>query len=142
MLKIMSCLRQLNLGPLNDKRSITLEMTYLWYFCFGHICYDRIQRLTKAGPLRELTQGDLPICESSLEGRMPKRPFSVIRERAKEPLGLVCSKVQRQMNVQVRGGYEYFVTFIDDCSRDSCKYLKHRNSKNLLRSSKNSLLWL
>ena len=87
----MSCLRQLILEPLNDKRSITLEMTYLWHFRFGHICYGRIQRLTKAGPLRELTQSDLPVCESSLEGRMTKCPFSVIGERAKEPLGLVCS---------------------------------------------------
>ena len=32
-------------------------------------------------------------------------------------------------NVQARGGYEYFVTFIDDCSRYGYAYLMHRESE-------------
>ena len=32
-------------------------------------------------------------------------------------------------NVQARGGYEYFVTFIDDCSRYAYAYLMHRKSE-------------
>ena len=71
---------------------------------------------------------------------MTKHPFSMIGDRAKEPLGLVCSNVWGKMNVQARGGYEYFVTFIDDCSRDSCKHLKHRNYENLLQPETYALL--
>ena len=104
-------------------------MTYLWHLRLGHIGYDRIQRLTKYGPLRELTLGELHVCESCLEGKLTKCPFSAKGDRAKEPLGLVHSDVCGPLNVQARGGFEYFVTFIDDYSRYSCLYLMHRKSE-------------
>ena len=43
--------------------------------------------------------------------------FSAKGTRAKEPLQLVHSDVCGPVSVQARGGYEYFVTFIDDYSR-------------------------
>ena len=117
--------------PRTNKRQKTdnNNMTYLWHLRLGHIGYDRIQRLTKDGPLRELTLGELPVCESCLEGKLTKRPFSAKGDRAKEPLGLVHSDVCGPLNVQARGVFEYFVTFIDDYSRYSCLYLMHRKSE-------------
>ena len=35
-----------------------------------------INRLVKDGPLKELKVGNLPVCESCLEGKMTKRSFS------------------------------------------------------------------
>ncbi|XP_062086129.1 uncharacterized protein LOC133792236 [Humulus lupulus] len=63
--------------------------------------------------------GNLPVYKSSLEGKMIKCPFFGKGERAIESLGLVHSEVCGPVNVQGRGGYEYFVTFIDDYSRYS-----------------------
>ena len=60
--------------------------TYLWHLRLGHINLNRITRLVKDGPLRDLNVGTLPVCESCLEGKMTKRPFSAKGERAKEPL--------------------------------------------------------
>ena len=54
--------------------------------------------------------------ESCLEGKMTKRSFSAKGTRAKEPLQLVHSDVCGPVSVQTRGGYEYFITFIDDYS--------------------------
>ena len=60
---------------------------------------------------------------------MTKRPFSAKGNRAKEPLELVHSNVCGPINVQARGGYEYFVTFIDDYSRYGHTYLMLRKSE-------------
>ena len=108
----------------NDKND-----TYLWHLRLGHINIDRIERLEKDGPLRELKVGTLPICESCLESKMTKRPFSAKGERAKVPLEIIHTDVCGPLNVKARGGYEYFVTFIDDYSRYGYVYLIQRKSE-------------
>ena len=45
------------------------DNTYLWHLRLGHINLDRINRLVKDGPLRDLNVGTLPACESCLEER-------------------------------------------------------------------------
>ena len=81
--------------------------------------------------------GSLPVCESCLEGKMTKRSFSAKGTKAKEPLQLVHSDVCGPVSVQARGGFEYFVTFIDDYSRYGYVYLMQRKSETLesLRNS-------
>ena len=114
----------------NKKQKLNSDdETYLWHLRLGHINLERINRLTKEGPLRELRVGTLPVCESCLEGKMTRRPFSAKGERAKEPLELVHTDVCGPLNVQARGGYEYFVTFIDDFSRYGYVYLMQRKSE-------------
>ena len=105
------------------------DNTYLWHLRLGHINLDRINQLVKDGPLRKLNVGTLPVCESCLEGKMTKRPFSTKGERSKEPLQLIHSDVCDPLSVQARGGYEYFVTFIDDYSRYGHVYLIHKKSE-------------
>ena len=60
---------------------------------------------------------------------MTKRSFKAKGFRAKEPLELVHSDVCGPLNVQARGDYEYFVTFIDDYSRYEYVYLMKRKSE-------------
>ena len=105
------------------------DNTYLWHLRLGHINLDRINRLVKDGPLRKLNVSTLLVCESCFECKMTKRPFSAKGERSKEPLQLVHSDVCGPLSVQARGGYEYFVTFIDDYSRYSYVYLMHKKSE-------------
>ncbi|KAA0040410.1 gag/pol protein [Cucumis melo var. makuwa] len=83
---------------------------------FVHINLDRIGRLVKNGLLNKLEDDSLPSCESCLEGKMTKRPFTGKGYRAKEPLELIHSNLCGSMNVKARGGFEYFVSFIDDYS--------------------------
>ena len=103
--------------------------TYLWHLRLGHISLDRINRLTKDGPLKDLSVGSLPVCKSYLEGKMTKRPFTTKGLRAEEPLGLIHSNVCRPFAMQARGGYEYYVTFIDDYSKYGYVYLIRRKSE-------------
>ena len=60
---------------------------------------------------------------------MTKRPFSAKGKRSKEPLQLIHSDVYGPLSLQDRGGYEYFVTFIDNYSRYSYVYLMHKKSE-------------
>ena len=82
----------------------------------GNINLRRIQRLVVDGPLGSLAVEPFPVCESCLEGKMTNRPFKAKGNEAKEVLELVHSDLFGPMNIQARGGYEYFITFIDDYS--------------------------
>ena len=115
--------------PCKRKEPSKLNQTYLWHLRLGHINLNRISRLVRDGPLGSLQVEELPVCESCLEGKMTKRPFSAKGYRAKEPLELVHSDVCGPMNIQARGGFEYFITFIDDYSRYGYIYLMRRKSE-------------
>ena len=106
-----------------------MNQTHLWHLRLGHINLRRIQRLVKDGPLGSLQLETFPVCESCLEGKMTKRPFTDKGYRAKEVLELVHSDLCGPMNIQARGGFEYFVTFIDDYLRRGCTYLMRRKSE-------------
>ncbi|KAL4025380.1 hypothetical protein IC575_013770 [Cucumis melo] len=105
--------------------------TYLWHLRLGHINLDRIGRLVKNGLLNKLKDDSLPPCESCLEGKMTKRPFTEKGYRAKEPLELIHSDLCGLMNVKARGGFEYFISFIDDYSRYGYLYLMEHKSEAL-----------
>ena len=112
------------------KKSKVSNETYLWHLRLGHINPNIIHGLVKSGTLNSLEFEPIPICdESCLEGKMTKRPFKAKGYRATKPLELVHSDVCGPMCVQARGGYEYFVTFIDDYSRYGFVYLMRQKSK-------------
>ena len=57
------------------------------------------------------------------------RPFKAKGYRAKEVLELVHTDLCGPISTNARGGYEYFVTFIDDYSRYGYIYLMHHKSE-------------
>ena len=61
-------------------------------------------------------------------GKMTKTPFSGTMERAIELLEIIHTDVCGPMNIEARGGYCYFLTFLDDLSRYGYIYLmKHKS---------------
>ena len=59
---------------------------------------------------------------------MTKTPFTGQSERANELLGLIYSDVCGPFSSTARGGFQYFITFIDDFSRYGYVYLmKHKS---------------
>ncbi|KAL0556725.1 hypothetical protein IC582_005241 [Cucumis melo] len=105
--------------------------TYLWHLRLGHTNLYRIGRLVKNGLLNKLEDDSLSLCESCIEGKMTKRPFTGKGYRAKEPLKLIHSNLCGLMNVKARGGFEYFISFIDDYSRYGYLYLMEHKSEAL-----------
>ena len=117
---------------LAKKRKVSNE-TYLWHLRLGHINPNRIHGLVKSGILTSLDFEPIPVCESCLEGKMTKRPFKAKGYRATIPLELVHTDVCGPINVQARGGYEYFVTFTDDYSRHGYIYLMRQKSETFTK---------
>ena len=102
---------------------------HLWHLDLGHINSNNIQRLVKDGLLELLDFNEFPIYESYLEGKMTKRPFNAKANRANDLLELMHSDVCGPMPTQAKGGYEYFITFIDDYSRFGYVYLMKRKAE-------------
>ncbi|KAA0034863.1 gag/pol protein [Cucumis melo var. makuwa] len=107
------------------------ENAHLWHLRLGHMNLNRIEKLVKNGLLSELEENSLPVCESCLEGKMTKRPFTGKGHISKEPLELVHSDLCGPMNAKARGGFEYFITFTDDYSRYGYVYLMQHKSEAL-----------
>ena len=102
--------------------------TYLWHCHLGHIGVKRMKKLHSDGLLESLDYESLSTCEPCLMGKMTKTPFSGTMERATDLLEIIHTDVCGSMNVEARGGYRYFLTFIDDLSRYGYIYLmKHKS---------------
>ncbi|TYK29847.1 gag/pol protein [Cucumis melo var. makuwa] len=69
--------------------------------------------------------------EKEMQRNMTKKSFTRKDLKAKGPLELVHSDFYRPMNVKARGGYDYFISFIDDYSRYGHIYLIHHKSDSL-----------
>ena len=68
------------------------------------------------------------VCESCFLGKMTKAPFTGHSERVDDLLGLVHSDVCGLISSIARGGYQYFINFIDDYGRYGYLYLmKHKD---------------
>ncbi|KAJ0765449.1 putative RNA-directed DNA polymerase [Helianthus annuus] len=105
------------------KLKMDLSETYLWHCRLGHINRNRMQTLQKNGLLETNEIGSFDTCESCLQGKMTKKPFSGTNQRAKDLLGIIHSDVCGPFKPMTRNGERYFVTFTDDFSRYGYVYL-------------------
>ena len=81
--------------------------------------------------LLEVSDSDsLSTCESCLLGKMTKSPFTGKGEQASNLLSLIYTDVCRPMTINDRGGYRYFITFIDDLSRYGYIFLMRHKSES------------
>ena len=70
---------------------------------------------------------------ASWERRL-KTPFSGTMERANDLLEIIHADVCGPMSIEARGGYRYFLTFIDDLSRYGHIYLMKHKSETFEKS--------
>ena len=95
----------------------------LWHSRLGHINETRLTKLYKDGYFKPFTYIPYGTCEPCLLGKMTKLPFKGKGQCATEILELIHSDVYGPMSVTARGGFSYFITFIDDYSRYGYVYL-------------------
>ena len=73
----------------------------------GHINLNNINRLVKDGILDNLVIEPMSICESCIESKMTKRPFSLKGNRSNNLLELVHTDVCGPINIRSHGDYEH-----------------------------------
>ena len=93
-----------------------MKSSYLWHCRRGHISERRMTKLQKCGSLGSFDYESFDTCESCLLGKMTKLLFKGKVERASGLLDLIHTDVCSPMSVHARGGFVYFITFIDDYS--------------------------
>ena len=81
------------------------------------------------GPLSPLDVITLLVCEPFIEEKMTMRSFKAKGYRTKEVLDLVHTDLCGPMSTSARGGYEYFITFIDNYLRYGYLYLMRDKSE-------------
>ena len=122
---------QINSHESNHKRKeiSPVNQTHLWHLRLDHINLERIRSMVTGGLLSPLDVTALSVCESCLERKMIMRHFKAKGYRAKEVLDLVHTDLCGPMSTIARGGYEYFITFIDDYLRYEYIYLMRHKSE-------------
>jgi len=105
--------------------------TYLWHCRLCHIGVKRMKKLHADGNLESLDYQSLDACEQCLLGKMTKTPFSGTMERSSDLLEIIHTDVCSPLRVEARGGYRYFLTFIDDLSRYEYIYLTKHKSETI-----------
>ena len=99
--------------------TLPLDLT-LWHRRLGHLNHDSIKTMLKHNLVTGLTMDSLakpdPICEPCLAGKMHANPFPSSDNRAIEVLELIHSDLHH-LDITSHGGYNYWITFIDDCSK-------------------------
>ncbi|KAL0453753.1 UNVERIFIED_CONTAM: hypothetical protein Slati_1353400 [Sesamum latifolium] len=93
------------------------ENAQIWHARLWHISKDRIRRLVDSKSLEIDDLDHLPTCESCLKGKMTKKPFVGQTAIANDLLDLAHTDVCGSLSIPARGGFSYFITFIDDHSR-------------------------
>ena len=101
---------------------------FLWHLRLCHITEDRITKLERMGILSNLESASNSTCEACLQGKMTRSPFVGQMARAKDLLEIIHSDVCGPFGEMARGGFIYFITFIDDLSRYGHLFLmKHKS---------------
>src|SRR4051812_66309 len=101
-----------------------------WHNMLGHIGHDRLLRLVRSELTGSLTKVTLPTCEPCLAGKVTRKSFSKAK-RASAPLDLIHLDICGPMNARNRTNTPYFITFIDDYSRNTHIYLISHKSETL-----------
>ena len=109
--------------------SNNLNESLLWHSHLGHINEIRLTKLHTDGYFRPFKYESYGTCEFCLLGKMTKLPFKGKGQRAAETLELIHSDVCGPISVTARGGFSYFITFIDDHSRYGYVYLMRYKSE-------------
>ena len=92
----------------------------LWHRRLAHHNYADVKKMIKeemvTGLVLKSKQQPDPICEPCLAGKMHSNPFPSSPSKATKPLELIHSDLHGPLRTPTPEGYQYWVTFIDDCT--------------------------
>ena len=103
----------------------------LWHARLGHVNNRSIYRMVN---LNLLPKFDINInnkCEICTESKFARQSFKSVQERSNELLSLIHSDLCDFKAIPSHGGKNYFITFIDDCSKYCYVYLLHSKDEAL-----------
>ncbi|KAL1214071.1 Retrovirus-related Pol polyprotein from transposon TNT 1-94 [Cardamine amara subsp. amara] len=107
------------------KRSASNESSaLLWHKRLGHISKNRMMRLVKSEILPPLDFSDLDVCLECIKGKHTKHITKKPATRSTQLLELIHTDICGPFDAPSWSGEKYFITFIDDFSRQLEKKVK------------------
>ncbi|KAL0545234.1 hypothetical protein IC582_020384 [Cucumis melo] len=88
----------------------------------GHVNFNSLRRLINMNLIPKFTFDTNHSCEVCVESKMTKTPFHSTEKMTKS-LELIHNDICDLKFVQTKSGKNYFITFIDDCTRYCYVYL-------------------
>ena len=117
-------------NKINDSTYIT-ESFNIWHTRLGHVNFRFMHRMVKLELLPKFEIDFNHKCETCTESKFARQMRKSILERSNELLGLIHSDLCDFKSTPTRGGKNYYVTFIDDCSKYCYVYLIHSKDESL-----------
>ena len=130
------------MGTLSDDKLFHLDCEYsdshkatvaaeIWHRRLAHVNEATLKNLSRNNVVTgtQIPTQNIPFCESCVEGKMSRLPFSSTGEiKSTRKLELVHTDVCT-MDSESLGGNKYFVTFIDDYTRCCAVYFLKNKSE-------------
>ena len=98
------------------------EDAWKWHFHFGHLNFGSLKFLKQKQLVLDLPQLESPdeVCEDCVVSKQHREPFPIGKSwKAKRVLELVHSDICCPISPTSNGGTCYFISFIDDYSRNT-----------------------
>ena len=103
----------------------------LWHAILGHVNNRSIHRMVNLNLLPKFNIDIHSKCEICTESKFARQSFKPVQERSNELLNLIHSDLCDFKTIPICGGKNYFITFIEDCSKYYYVYLIHSKDKTL-----------
>lgn len=108
---------------------LSINDRYLYFHRkFAHLNFGYLQKMRHRLDIKSLPEGELK-CGSCILAKFSKLPFELDPKRCANPLDLIHTDVSGRITVENDFGYQYYVTFIDDYSRNGFTYLMKYKSE-------------
>ena len=115
----------------NNASAYIVDSFNLWHARLGHVNKRSIHRMVNLNLLPKFDINMHEKCEVCSESKFARQSFKSIQERSNELLSLIHSDLCDFKTIPTRGGKNYFITFIDDCSKYCYVYLLHSKDEAL-----------
>ncbi|GJW52129.1 pol polyprotein [Tanacetum coccineum] len=99
-----------------------ISPSFLWHSRLGHVNFRSLQRIINLGMLPKFSKDKISKCEICVESKFTSHSHKSV-EKSNEILGLIHIDLCDFKATPSTGGKNYYITFIDDCSRFCYVYL-------------------
>nr|GEY67043.1 polyprotein, putative [Tanacetum cinerariifolium] len=99
-----------------------IDPSFLWHSRLGHVIFCSLQRMINLGMLPKCSKDKISKCEICVESKFTSHSHKSVK-KSNEILGLIHTGLCDFKATPLRGGKNYFITFIDDCSKLCYVYL-------------------
>ncbi len=113
------CKRTSDIAQASFARRQSKASSQIWHARLGHTNMEDILHLVKNGASGMTLSNGNPqsLCEPCVLGKMTRRPFFSSSTVSKAPGDLIVSDLNGPFRSASYGGFEYFVTYMDHCTR-------------------------